>query len=145
MEKILGILLILIIVYLFLEKNMPFLFWKKIDLEENNLAKWDKVYAAKIISRKNLQRASFQTPQCESCFMFALKRPDFPRGTIVDPIFAGYNVVAIRINNDIIYFCKKHKIQIIKSEIFDIYKLETITFSLSPPLLSSHSSRHVGN
>ena len=111
------ILLIIIIAafgYLIIIRFNPFIFWNKGNLGLEDYVKWEQIFSGKIISRREISKIALRLPQCEKCFMSALNRNDLPKGTIIDPMYADYNVVAVKLNNEIILVCKKHKIQLKK-------------------------------
>jgi len=99
-------LLIVAFGYLILKKLNPFLFWNKSNLGIEKFAKWKQIFSGKIISRNKFKNKELRFPQCMMCFMAALNRHDLPKGTIVDPSYADYNVIAVKINNELIFICK---------------------------------------
>ena len=112
------ILLIIIIAafgYLIIIRFNPFIFLNKGNLGLEDYVKWEQIFSGKIISRREISKTALRLPQCEKCFMSALNRNDLSKGTIIDPMYADYNVVAVKLNNEIILLCKKHKIQLKKN------------------------------
>lgn len=105
-----AILIILTIV--FLRRVFPFMFWSKKNLGDEKFATWIDIFNGKIINHKKLKNAKRSVPQCENCFLSSFKRNDLPSNTIIDPIYADYNVVSVKVDNKVIFICKKHKIQI---------------------------------
>lgn len=97
-----------------LKKYIPYIFWNKDELGNDNLLSWKEVFTGITISKKKITKLNIHIPQCKSCFMSVLNSPDLAKDTIVDPTYADYNVIGIKVKNEIIFVCKKHKIQIEK-------------------------------
>lgn len=105
-----AILIILTIV--FLRRVYPFMFWSKKNLGDEKFATWIDIFNGKIINQKKLKNAKWSVPQCEKCFLSSFKRNHLRSNTNIDPIYADYNVVSVKVDDKVIFICKMHKIQI---------------------------------
>lgn len=111
--KFLFVIIILIIaVIVFLRKFFPFMFWSKNNLDVEKFAAWDDIFRGKIINHKKIKTLGLSIPECKKCFLDSLNRTDLPPNTIIDPVYADYNVLGVKVNDKLIFICKKHKIQI---------------------------------
>lgn len=110
--KYIYITILIILAIVFLRRVFPFMFWNKKNLGDEKFATWIDIFNGKIINHKKLKNAKLSVPQCKKCFLSSFKRNDLSPNTIIDPIYADYNVVGVKVNNKVIFICKKHKIQI---------------------------------
>lgn len=116
MKFVFVIIVLIIAVIIFLRKFFPFMFWSKNNLSVEKFAAWDDIFKGKIINFKKIKTLELSIPQCEKCFLDSFKRKDLRPDTIIDPIYADYNVVSVKVDHKLIFICKKHKIQIKERE-----------------------------
>lgn len=106
------IIVLIILTIVFLRRVFPFMFWNKKNLGDEKFATWIDIFNGKIINHKKLKNSKLVVPQCKKCFLDSLNRTDLPPNTIIDPVYADYNVLGVKVNDKLIFICKKHNIQI---------------------------------
>lgn len=112
MKFVFAIIILIIALSVFLRRFFPFMFWSKENLGDEKFAVWDNIFKGKIINHKKIKTLGLSIPECKKCFLDSLNRTDLPPNTIIDPVYADYNVLGVKVNDKLIFICKKHNIQI---------------------------------
>lgn len=110
-------LLSLISLTLLIKYFKPLLFSKKKKLDKVVLISWKKVLSGYRIFKRKASKFNLAIPQCKVCFLESVNRSDQGTDTNYNPIYADYNVLCIKVKNNIVFVCKKHKLQIEVSKI----------------------------
>lgn len=103
-----------ILAYFIIKRFQPFLFWNKKNLDVEQFAKWREIFSGRKLSRSEIKSRGIKLPQCQKCLMAILNNRNISLGTPLEQSYADHKVIAVQVGNEIVFICKKHKMQLDK-------------------------------